>query len=168
MRRLTLILLSGIMVLLIFANCSEDKNACESYYDNLCSNESYFNEPEEYYHQQKVLECNCIKNERSDFTDYEKIECDRFLKSLSQLDESVPEQKKDLQWCSVQSQLLDKYGDTYINTCLMRNGTDNCKKAKDQCANDCPKDSDEAYKGCIAQCNAKFPCDTLCDGFEFN
>lgn len=156
-----------ILSIFISINCSDEKNACESFYDKLCSKESYFNEAEEYYYQQKVLMCNCIKNKRSDFTDYEKIECDRFLKSLAELDESVPDQKKTLQECSVQNQLLDKYGDTYINTCMMRNGTDSCNESKKNCVDECPTDSDEKYKGCVAQCNAQFPCDDLCDGFEF-
>ncbi len=156
-----------LMILVFMCYCSEEKNACESYYSNICSKEKYFDEPEEYYYKRKVLMCNCIKNKRSDFTDYEKIECDRFLKSLEELDEDVPEQKKVLQECSVQNRLLDKYGDTYISICLLRNGTETCNDLKKECIKNCPTDSDEKYKGCIAECNARYPCDELCDGFEW-
>ncbi len=167
MRRFFLLSLFLIPALVILS-CSEEKNVCESYYDKICSKEKYFDEPEEYYYQQKVLMCNCIKNKRSDFTDYEKIECDRMLKSLAELDENVPDQKKVLQECSVQNKLLDKYGDTYISVCLLRNGTEECDNSKADCVKECPTDSDEKYKGCVAECNAKYPCGELCDGFEFN
>ncbi|MCX7959853.1 MAG: hypothetical protein N3B13_12495 [Deltaproteobacteria bacterium] len=159
-----LLLMTGVL----FFNCSEDKNACQSYYDKICSKEKFFDEAEEYYYQQKVLLCNCVKNKRSDFTDYEKMECDRMLKSLEELNEDVPDQKKILQECSVQNRLLDKYGDDYISVCLLRNGTEECNNSKADCIKKCPTDSDEKYKGCIAECNAKYPCDEICDGFEFN
>lgn len=151
----------------VIFSCSEDKNACESFYDKLCSKEKFFDEPEEYYYKQKVLFCNCIKNKRSDFTDYEKIECDRYLKSLEELNADDPEQRDILQECSVNNKLLDKYGDTYISICLLKDGTEECRKSKDECKKECPTDSDEKYKGCIAECNAKYPCDSLCDGFGY-
>ncbi len=148
-------------------SCSEDKNECESYYDRLCSKEKYFDEPEEYFYQQKVKWCNCIKGKRSDFTDYEKIECDRYLESFKELDESVPDQKKVLQECEVGNRLLDKYGDLYISTCLLANGTAQCEDSKSECVKGCPSDSEEAFKGCISECDYKYPCDKICNGFEY-
>ncbi len=166
--RFLLVMISVLVAFISFFSCSdEEKNECESYYSKICSNERYFDEPEEYYYQQKVLMCNCIKNKRSDFTDYEKIECDRTLKSLSELDENIDDQKQILQECAVGNKLLDMYGDTYVSICLMRNGTEECMNSKNDCTKNCPTDSDEKYKGCIAECNAKYPCEDLCDGFEF-
>ncbi|MCX7943389.1 MAG: hypothetical protein N2746_02635 [Deltaproteobacteria bacterium] len=157
----------SLFVMFVFYSCSEDKNACESFYDKICSKQKYFDEPEEYYYQQKVRMCNCVKGKRSDFTEYEKIECDRWLKSLAELNEDVPEQKEILQECSVANKLLDKYGDTYVSVCLMKDGTKECNDSKKECMKGCPTDSDEKYKGCIAECNEKFPCDDICDQFEF-
>ncbi len=151
-----------------FFSCSDDEgNACRSFYNDLCSNERYFDEPEEYYYTQKKLFCDCIKNKRSEFTDYEKMECDRLLESIDMLDENIPEQKKVLQECAVQHELLSKYKDTYILTCQMRNGTEDCNNAKNDCIKQCPTDSDEKYKACIATCNAQYPCDSICDGFSY-
>lgn len=164
MRRWLFVL--SLILIAVFLSCSED-NACRSFWSDLCSKEKYFNEPEEYYYQQKLFFCNCIKNKRSNFTDYEKIECDRYLESIDMLDENIPEQKKSLQECAVQHALLDKYKDTYISICQMRNGTEECNKSKSDCIKECPTGSDEEYKGCIAKCNAQYPCDSLCDGFGF-
>jgi|GEM_PF-2989328 len=160
------LMLFVFVALIIIPSCSEDEgNACRSFYSDLCSRQKYFDEAEEYYYKQKSLFCDCIKNKRSDFTDYEKIECDRNLNSIDALDESVPDQKKVLQGCDVQHQLLKKYGDTYISYCQLRNGTDKCKEDQKGCLNNCPTSSDEEYKGCVAECNAKYPCNDMCSGF---
>lgn len=156
-----------VMFGLFFISCGGDKNACESFYNSICSEAKYFDEVEEYYYQQKVHMCNCVKNKRANFTDYEKIECDRFLRSIEELDESVDDQRKVLQNCSVGNYLLDKYKDLFISTCLLRNGLDNCNNSKKDCIKNCPTTSDEKYKGCISECNSKFPCDSLCDGFTY-
>lgn len=157
-----------LLQIVIFLSCSGDEgNACRSFYTDLCSKERYFNEPEEYYYQQKILFCNCIKNQRANFTDYEKIECDRYLKSIDLLDENLPEDKRVLQECTVQHELLKKYKDTYISICQMRNGTDECNKSRSECIKACPTGSEEEYKGCVAKCSGQYPCDDLCDGFGF-
>jgi hypothetical protein len=155
------------LIVAVFCSCSDDEgNACRSFYSDLCSRNKYFDEPEEYYYKQKSLFCDCIKDKRSEFTDYEKMECDRYLSSIDYLDESIPDQKQTLQNCAVNHQLLKKYGDTYISYCQLRNGTDRCKEDRNNCIKACPTSSDEEYKGCIATCNGRYPCDKICSGFD--
>lgn len=162
-----------------FVAACDSNNDCESYYENLCSYDSYATDKDESVAKSHQEFCTCM-TEGPDSLDseYQKLACTARLEQTAALDPMVENDAAALMECRARGAMLDKLKDGYITTCYQTDGDKECTDALDACgtacADSCKGDCDVSAGGysfekcqacgepCYTECSRKYPCDEMC------